>query len=275
MSKLSESHRLVRILTTLILLGCVSGCKMPGSKLAQRPKQPCVVLALPDSGPHAEIAKKIRAGGEIALGELKKNGVDLRLENINTQAPDWLSNLEQLPEQCTVVGGPLQAKAYDQARKAGILERKAFFTFLAHLNNNDEGTRAWRFFPGPQDQLDALLNFAGKELKIRSYGAFYPTDSYGERMTELLGKSLAAQQMTLEKAPYSPSSPASWSAAARPLVNPIFPDGSSQPIPQTRFEAIFLPDSWKKVELLLSSLLYNGEDRLIILGTSLWEQGLN
>ncbi|MDO5484234.1 MAG: hypothetical protein Q4F27_04930, partial [Desulfovibrionaceae bacterium] len=45
-------------------------------------------------------------------------------------------------------------------------------------------------------------------------------------------------------------------------------------VPQTPFEALFVPDSWKNMDMLTTGLLYNGEDRLVLLGTTLWEQSL-
>ena len=78
-----------------------------------------------------------------------------------------------------MVGGPLQARNYAQARSAGAVDQRAFFTFLPSLEQGDEGARAWRFFPSPQDQIDALISFATNDLNIRTYGAFYPTDAYG------------------------------------------------------------------------------------------------
>lgn len=69
------------------------------------------------------------------------------------------------------------------------------------------------FFPAPQDQIDALISFATNDLNIRTYGAFYPTDAYGARMTGMLEQSLAGQNMVLHKASYDPADVSSWSTA--------------------------------------------------------------
>ena len=155
------------------------------------------------------------------------------------------------------------------------MDQRAFFTFLPSLEQGDEGARAWRFFPSPQDQIDALTSFATNDLNIRTYGAFYPTDAYGARMTGMLEQSLAGQNMVLHKASYDPADVSSWSTAVAPLINATQAEGSSTPVPQTAFEALFLPDSWKSMDMLTTSLLYNGEDRLVLLGTTLWEQSLS
>jgi len=278
---------LARNILLLALLGCLAACQMPFGmgQRAPEPKPqpvapapatgPCVVLALPSSGTYAAIAGKVRHGAQMAQNELAANGVKLRLETINTEAPDWLQRLDALPQACTVVGGPLQARNYAQAREHGQLEKRAFFTFVPSLEQGDEGARAWRFFPSPQDQIDTLIGFATTGMNIRTYGAFYPTDAYGVRMTGLMEQSLASQNMLLQKASYNPADPTSWSDAVAPLINAQTPQGSKTPVPQTSFEALFLPDSWKSMEMLTTSLLYNGEDRLVLLGTTLWEQSLS
>jgi hypothetical protein len=211
----------------------------------------------------------------MARQEIIGRGLPLRLEIINSEGPRWLADLAALPRECAVVGGPLQANKYDEARKSGLTGQRTFFTFLPSLEPGDEGARAWRFFPGPQDQIDALVSFAADTLNIRAYGAFYPADAFGERMTALLEQTLAARDMYLQKASYPPGDVTAWSEAAAALIRPVAgPDGRT-PVPQTAFEALFLPDSWKNMDMLTTSLLYNGEDRLVLLGTTLWEQGLS
>lgn len=276
-------HRYARVFALLALSAlalCLTACtlpflgKRPPSTPATGSQGPCVVLALPASGSYAAIAAKIRNGADLAQKELASAGLALRLEVVNTEAPDWLQRLDALPAACTLVGGPLQTRNYAQAHKAGALEKRVFFSFTPSLEPGDEGVRAWRFFPSPQDQIDALVAFVTDSLNIRSFGAFSPNDAYAARMTGRLEQSLAARNLLLQKATYNKADPTSWSDAVAPLIDAQTPAGAISPIPQTRFEALFLPDSWKNMDMLTTSLLYHGEDRLVLMGTTLWEQGL-
>ncbi|MGE9986059.1 hypothetical protein [Desulfovibrio sp. SGI.169] len=281
----SPRYRLRFCATALTLAAVLSltACQLPFLKRGAAPtapaapaaQGPCVALALPASGPYAPISGKIGRGAALARQELAADGITIRLETINTEAPGWLDKLSALPPACAVVGGPLQARNYAQARSAGAVDQRAFFTFLPSLEQGDEGARAWRFFPSPQDQIDALIAFAADSLNIRTYGAFYPSDAYGARMTGLLEQSLTRRNMPLHKAAYDPADASSWSTAVAPLINPTQAGGNGTPVPQTAFEALFLPDSWKNMDMLTTSLLYNGEDRLVLLGTTLWEQSLS
>ena len=73
-----------------------------------------------------------------------------------------------------MVGGPLQAPVYAKAREAGALQKRAFFTFMPALDDGEEGVQAWRFFPSPQDQIDALLAFAIDDMGISTFGPSTP-----------------------------------------------------------------------------------------------------
>lgn len=273
------------LLASLLALSCLvlGGCIPPssgGGKKEPAPaakQQPCIVLALPGSGPYAPVANKIRRGATTAVQEMKANGIDARLEQVNTSAADWLAKLDALPESCAVVGGPLQAPVYAGAKQAGALQKRAFFTFMPALDDGEEGTQAWRFFPSPQDQIDALLAFATDSMGISTFGAFHPGDAYGLRMTGLMEQTLAKRGLSLQKASYDARNPNAWVAAAAQLINPTqAQDGSNAtPIPQTAFEALFLPDSWRNMPMLTTALVYNGEDRLVLMGTTLWEQVLS
>lgn len=253
------------------------GCQLPWfSKKDAEPgyaKNPCLVLALPASGPYSPIAARIKSGAELARNELARKGTQIRIEQINTESPDWIARLASLPAACAVVGGPLQDKMYVAARNAGLLEQRVFFTFTPTLGQGEEGARAWRFFPGPGDQVDALTDFITGKMNIRTFGAFYPADNYGSKMTDMMEKSLKEKNISLKKASYNPKAPQSWATVARPLISPTR-SASGKPVPQTAFEALFIPDSWKNMDMITNALLVNGEDRLILMGTTLWEQGL-
>lgn len=262
----------------LLIASLLCGCTLPlFSRHPGEPevaKNPCLVLALPASGPYSAIASRIKTGAEAARRELAATGVQVRLENVNTEAPDWLTRLALLPEMCTVVGGPLQDRAYASAKKSGAMQQRVFFAFVPTLQQGDEGVTAWRFFPSPQDQVDALVDFATDRMNMRTYGAFYPADNYGRRMTEIMEKTLQKRQIPVQKASYTPGAPATWRASAAQLINPRRGGDGRTPVPQTVFEALFVPDSWKNMDMITNSLLLNGEDRLALLGTTLWEQGL-
>ncbi len=231
----------------------------------------CLVLALPHSGNIVPISTKIRAGADAAIAELAQGGVGIQLHNIDTSQTDWLSQLQALPSQCTVVGGPLQTANFNAAKMANATATRSFFTFLPALEGQDEGSIAWRFFPSPQDQVSSLLSFTSG-MGIRNYGSFYPQDNYGTRMNTIFNTAVQNMGGTVQAVSYAPSDTTSWPQAAASLLKPQ--KINSVPLSTASFEAVFLPDSWKNMDLITSAFLYNGDDKQVLLGTSLWEQSL-
>ena len=268
----------ILLILALALSACQFSSSAPSKAPAPKPATPTgphIALALPSGGPYAGVSAKIRNGAEIALRELQAGGLLAQLHMVDTSEPDWNAQLAALPPNCVMVGGPLQAPVFKQLQTSGMLEKRVFFAFMPSLLPGDEGVQAWRFFPSPQDQIDRLVSFVTEDLGLRTFGAFYPTDNYGPRMTGLLDQKLTGMGITLHSASYTPGQSSTWSGQAATLINPTTQENITAPIPQTQFEALFLPDSWKNMNLLTTSLMYNGEDRLVLLGTTLWEQGLD
>lgn len=233
-------------------------------------KPVCLVLALP-GGPYAPITARIQNGATAAQKELAASGIAVEIKQLNTDTPDWLNQLAALPPACTVVGGPLHAPAYTAAKAAAT--SRALFTFLPQLGAGEEGHTAWRFFPSPQDQVNALLRFTRQDLGITAYGSFYPSDTYGMRMTGIFDQAVKAAGGTVNAVSYPPADMSAWTRQASQLLQPRMVN--KVPISGATFQALFLPDSWKNMEMVTTSLFYHGEDRQILMGTTLWEQGLS
>ena len=123
----------------------------------------------------------------------------LAVRMINTESPDWLDKLAQLPPQCVMVGGPLRAERYTAIKSRSIQQSRAVFAFLPSLEGSDEVTAAWRFFASPQDQINAVLKLT-RSLGISSYGALAQTDTYGQRMTDLFLKAVRANDTAAKEA---------------------------------------------------------------------------
>ncbi|MBQ7738202.1 MAG: hypothetical protein IJT59_00915 [Desulfovibrionaceae bacterium] len=256
----------------LSLAGCAQLGIRPGRDNLNKDRQ--IALALPVTGSHANIVKKIVQGAKCAYQEEVARGVNLNLVVLDTSQKDWLKRLASLPKNCAVVGGPLDLPTYKKIKQANLLENRVFYPFLSRLEGYDEGQLAYRFFPSANDQAEALVDFANKKLKITSFGAFYPTDNYSQGMVKTFEQSLQRRHLPLKKATYDGSMPATWAKSAKDLINPSIPEFGGTPVPTTSFDAVFLPASWKHLDQLIGSFMANGEDRLVLMGTLVWEQSL-
>ncbi|MDR2696602.1 MAG: hypothetical protein LBC79_09535 [Deltaproteobacteria bacterium] len=232
----------------------------------------CLSLALPMQGPARGFAEKIAQGARIAKQEMERQGTIMHVRMLDTDQADWLNQLAALPPECALVGGPMHTAAYGAAKKSPAAKGRAFFTFLPQLAPGDEGFAAWRFFPGPQDQVDALLSFMQIEMGFTSYGVLHPDEPYGKRMAEIFRQRAALRGATVRTASYAPGAAAGWPEAAAKLVGRQ--EINKTPFPTANLQAIFLPDSWSSADQLVTSLHYNGEDRAVLLGSSLWGEGI-
>ena len=225
-----------------------------------------VVLALPLSGQYGAVAAKIMAGAEVAAGEM---GASLTV--IDTDQPDWTAKIASLPADVRLVGGPLRSADYATAKAKGLLASKAFFTFLPSLEGSDEGRVAWRFITAPQDQTRTLVEL-GTRLGIKGYAIIYPQETYGQRMASLFEQTVQAAGGTVAgRAAYDPSSPSSWMSSLGSL---LAKPASLLPADTAPYRAVFLPDTWKSMEVLVPAMMSYGETRQLLLGSSLWEQEL-
>ncbi|MBQ4133001.1 MAG: penicillin-binding protein activator [Desulfovibrionaceae bacterium] len=227
------------------------------------PSKGTVALLLPLQGRYASYAHKISTGAQAAQHALAQSGVGATVVVIDTETPGWQQQLAALPKS-TVIGGPLTRDAYDRIKAASLLQGRAVFAFMSQLPAGEEGSLAWRFFSSPQDQISALLEFC-RSLGIYGIASFYPSDSYGKRMNDNLIQAVGAYGINVTPLAYPADSPDAWSGSVRDLL---------QKRAASPFDAVFLPDTWPNAKGIVPYIFFNREDRLLIMGTTLWEQSL-
>ncbi len=232
-----------------------------------------LVLALPLSGSLGMIGNKVARGAEIARKEFAAANYDVGLVMLDTEKTDWLDKLASLPPNVTVVGGPLRAQEFAAAQARGLTGSRAFLTFMPTLGAAaEEGRGAWRFFPGPEDQMNALFRLT-QELGVTSYAILMPDNQpYAERMADLFEQQARARGASVAvRSKYPGKSPETWNKFVGSFLGT---SKNANHAPGVSYQAIFLPDTWKNMELIVPNLFYFRETRQVLLGTSLWEQGL-
>lgn len=228
-----------------------------------------IVLLLPlSSGKYKRFTQQIVNGAAIAQGMVRRVDANVRIHYINTEMKDWMQKLQRFPSG-TIVGGPLRQTTFDAIHKAGIVNKYIFLTFLQTLPSGVEGVSAWRFYNSPQDQIDALYRF-GSALGITSYGILYPRDEYANRMVSLFRQTSSRYSSSIARMQVYSGKESQWTQEVTRYLNTRLVN--KQPIPSAPFGATFLPDSFKNATIIIPNLFYNGEQRQVIMGTSLWEE---
>ena len=233
-----------------------------------------LILALPLSGNLGGIGKKIVQGAEEARKEFAAAGHGVNVVMLDTQAPDWLDKLATFPPEATIVGGPLRTNVFTAAHERGLTANRVFLTFLPSLGDaGEEGRIAWRFFPSPEDQFSALFS-ATSRLGITEFAILMPdNDPYAARMADRFTahvQSLGGQ--VVKRTEYPKNAQEDWNKVIGSFLGANKRNTQS---PSVSHRAIFLPDSWRNMEIIVPNLFYFLESRQVLLGTSLWEQGLS
>ena len=230
---------------------------------AEMPSEGTVALLLPLQGKYGQYAEKVSKGAQAAQQALAQSKVGVTVVVIDTEAADWMQKVAALPTN-TIIGGPLTPAAYNQGRDSGLFKDRAVFTFLSHLEGGEEGVSAWRFFSSPNDQVAALLKFC-QDLGVYGVASLYPVDSYGQRMNSVINSQAGNFGIHVTSRSYAANNPDAWGSAVRDLM---------QGRAGSPFEAVFLPDTWPAAKGVVPYFFFNKEDRLVIMGTALWEQSL-
>ncbi|MBU1001431.1 MAG: penicillin-binding protein activator [Proteobacteria bacterium] len=235
-----------------------------------------VALALPLSGPYAEIGWKVLRGVGAAQWEALTGGAQLNIRVINTEAPDWIERIESLPPGFAVMGGPLRQDRFETLVNRGLTAKRPCFAFLPRLSNAVEGRNAWRFFSSSRDEVRALVALASEVTEIKQFAVLYPQEPYGNRFHEVF---VSEVQQSLGEVTatgsYPPAEPTQWSKSVAPLlgVNPSVREEEREPV-EPPFQAVFVPDGWSQAKILVPQFFFYNEDRLLVLGPALWGQGL-
>ena len=267
------------MLDTLAAAGAIRDTGITGaSGLPQPPVgtgDVVTALLLPGSGPAAATAQKIAEGAQAAERELIAAGHTVRVLRIDTEAPNWTDSVAALPRECVIIGGPLQTNRMTELANSGITVSRAVFAFLPRLSApSTEGVNAWRFFTSPEDQIRTLIDIASTEMGITNYGVFAPSNRYGEGMADLFRSEAAMRGYSTSSASYTISDMNSLTQSAAGFLNYRYGGKTSLPVANVNFEAIFVPESWRNMELMVSTLNYHGAYKMVLLGPNLWEEGL-
>ncbi|WP_419783869.1 hypothetical protein [Maridesulfovibrio sp.] len=243
-----------------------------------------IALVLPISGRFQEYGWKIVRGAGAAQWEMTKAGLDVDVQVINTEAPDWLERLQNLPPWYTTIGGPISVKAFKKLEQAGIYADKVTFSFLAKPGNLEEGKQAWRFFSSPEDQIRASLDLAVNDLGITRLAVLYPQEKFGRQMSKKFFDMAAMRGARITgMESYPPRDFPKWGKVVGKLVrapqkqaqNEAEGLGEDAPLAETDFGAVFIPDTWHQAQLLIPHFFFHEADTLVFLGPELWSQALN
>ena len=116
----------------------------------------------------------------------------------------------------------------------------------------------------PLDQeVSFMAGFLRKEMSVDTLAIFYPSTPYGRVMARLMNEEFQALGGRVELVESYPSDTKDFSAYASELKE----REDQGRLPQ----ALFVPDSWRRVVLLVPQLVYHDVKGISLAGTALWD----
>jgi len=262
-------------------------------------KKDTIGCLLPLSGRYQIFGQRALKGIQLAVQDLSRtHGTNFHVIIKDTQssperAAECVAELNQ--EKVMGILGPLLTPnaAGVQAETLGIpliaLTQKSQFP--------SQGDYLFSNFITPEMQVRSMVSYISLELGIKKVAILYPNERYGQRYMELFWNAvdefrgevvgvepydgdktdfaIPIQKLTGEYYPVPkflmPRLPEQ--AAPGEMVSDI--TDSAEPVEQKvqiDFQALFIPDSVSRVNLILPQLAFNDATGMVLLGTNLWHQ---
>lgn len=245
---------------------------------------------LPLSGPYRVYGERVLKGIQLALsryGILRNSEIKLLIQDTGSDPSKAAAGVRKLVEQkAAVIIGPLVTAeaAAAEAQKCGM----PIIVLTQKENVAGIGDYVFRNFLTPCMQVEQTLEYAVQTLGLKRFAILYPDEKYGKIFMGLFGDAVIAYRGSLccvES--YSPNQ-TDFADVIKKLAGtarqtpqrlktgePLQPvdktgDGSNAEKPTVDFDALFIPDAPKNVELILPQLAYHDVEGMYLIGTNLW-----
>ena len=236
-------------------------------------------LLLPLSGSYQAFGERALKGALLAggiFGEKSGSGLELVVKDAESSPEKAVDAVKSmiLDEHIIALVGPLITS--NALAVAEVCER--FGVPMVALSPTEElsgrGYYIFRNCLSKKAQVRFLLDWAMGEKHFSKFAVLYPNDKYGIEFAQLFQSEVKARGGELVKSVYYHPDDTDFTGIIEEelLVNP---PGSVKPVKKEKnkglvdFEALFIPDSWEKIDLVVPQLSYY-EIKVQLLGGSGW-----
>jgi ABC-type branched-subunit amino acid transport system substrate-binding protein len=221
-------------------------------------------VILPMSGKYKLYGQKAMKGIELALARLSESGI----KDLSIEVKDSMSDPDQAARCVAQLGenhvfsilGPIlvSRQAADNAQALGIpmmaLTQKTEFPHY--------GDYIFSNFITPEMQVQALGGYVFHELGLKRAACLYPDDKYGNRYMQIFRQTVDQFEGQLTGVQAYDGGKTDFSEAIKALIS----DSG------LNFQALFIPDSVSRINLILPQLVYHDAKDFTLLGTNLWHR---
>ncbi len=247
-------------------------------------ERPVIGALLPLTGKQAALGNRVLDGLIAGLGLF--NGkraapVALQIENYGSDpasAGRSVAKLAGEPRVMAIIGPP----EFEAAREAAKAAQSAQVPLLALSPvAAPEGSRDYVFSDQRSDEREArtLASYAVKNLGLTRLVVFYPENAYGTTMMNafraeaqrLGGKVRRVQSYNPDQTDFSTEiRKLAALKAPRPAAKKKGAEAVKAPAPVLDFDALYLPDAFRRVRMILPQLAFHDVRGVQLLGTSQW-----
>ncbi len=239
---------------------------------------------LPLTGKQAALGNRSLDGIIAGLGLFDRRStpaIELLIENYGSDPAAAGRAVTKLAGESRILAiiGPPEIEA---ARAAAKSAQSAQVPLLALCPvDPPEGARDFVFSDPRSDQREALTMaaYAVKDLGLSRFVIFYPDNAYGTAMmtafrdeaVRLGGKVRRVQSYKPDQTDFSAEiKKLAAVKAPRPSAKKKGAEAARIPPPNLDFDALYLPDIFRRVQMILPQLAFHDVRGLQLLGTSLW-----
>lgn len=191
---------------------------------------------------------------------------------------DSIAYLADVARVIAIVAMTGTAEAADAAREAQK-RRVPLILITSREGVTHAGEYVFQHFLTPSQQTDAITRYAHHHFHAAIFSILYPQDDYGEEMARLFHQSVQKMGGLVVKAIAYHKNQVDFTKQIQELTG-ISPADSIQSPANNRpdwsgsspldFEALFIPDSPRRVKSIAEHLAFYGIKDVQLLGTSLW-----
>lgn len=219
---------------------------------------------LPLSGKYGIYGQKALKGIQLAIQDLgaaynRKFNIVIK----DTQGnPDIAAACVDELDQANVAGiiGPLLA-----VDKAGIRAQELKIPMIALTQKEDfalSGEYLFSNFITPRMQVQTLIAYVVKTLGLQKVAVLYPDEPYGRRHMQQFSQAADEYGADMVGIQAYDGTRTDFAVPIRKLIK--------QPGQSSEFQALFIPDSASRINMILPQLAFHDVRRIVLLGTNLW-----
>ena len=254
---------------------------------------------LPLSGPFAIYGQEVLRGIEMGLGLYQDVGkaisFELVLEDTEAREETVEEALERLAKEERVIAviGPLRGVVAEAAARKAETLGVPLIVISQRPGITRLGNMVFQNFLTPKAEVAGLVKMAVEELGIRKGAILYPDTGYGRTLADIFEKEFMEMGgRVVVKESYDPEQTdfakqikkMAWIGVGPQrkefleqlslMRSPEEEEAKVVPFksdPIVEFDAIFIPDHYERVAMLVPQLVYHEIRGPLILGTSTWQ----